>query len=49
MMSLKDSLFGDILGAYVQAFNFSSNLEEDEKSNTESDVLTKGVANVKLS
>ena len=49
LVSYKDSLVGDILGAYEQAFKFSKNWEEDYESETKMEPLIEGMAEVKLS
>ena len=49
LVSYKDSLVGDILRAYEQAFKFSKNWEEDYESETEMEPLIEGMAEVKLS
>ena len=48
LVSYKDSLVGDIPGAYEQAFKFSRNWEEDYESETEMEPLVEGMAKVKL-
>ena len=48
-MSYKDSLVGDIPGAYEQAFRFDKNWEEEDyESDTELEPLLEGMAEVKL-
>nr|POF14406.1 hypothetical protein CFP56_66316 [Quercus suber] len=49
LVSYKDSLVGDIHGAYEQAFKFSKDWEEDYESETEMEPLREGMAEVKLS
>nr|POE98399.1 hypothetical protein CFP56_65577 [Quercus suber] len=49
LVSYKDSLVGDILGAYEQAFKFGKDWEEDYESENEMEPLTEGMAEVKLS
>ena len=49
LVSYKDSLMGDILGAYKQAFRFDKNWEEEYESDTELEPLLEGMAEVKLS
>ena len=50
LVSYKDSLVGDIPGAYEQAFRFDKNWEEEDyESDTELEPLVEGMAEVKLS
>ena len=48
-MSYKDSLIGNILGAYAQAFSFDKTEENEEESNLELKDLIEGMVDVKLS
>ncbi|KAF3965919.1 hypothetical protein CMV_009937 [Castanea mollissima] len=48
-VSYKDSLIGDIPGAYAQAFRFDRDIEEKEVSNTEVEKLLGGMVEVPLS
>ena len=48
-MSYKDSLLGDILGAYAQAFRFDTTAEFGDESDTELDDLVHGMVDVHLS
>lgn len=48
-VSYKDSLVGDIPGAYAQAFRLEDDRVMDEESDTELDEVTEGMAVVKLS
>lgn len=48
-MSYKDSLLGDILGAYAQAFGFDTAGEFEDESDTELDDLVEGMMDVHLS
>ena len=48
-VSYKDSLIGNILGAYAQAFSFDKIEENEEESNLELKGLIKGMVDVKLS
>ena len=48
-VSYKDSLIGDILGAYAQAFSFDKKEIDDVKSNSEFEEISEGLAQVKLS
>ena len=48
-VSYKDSLIGNILGAYAQAFSFDKTEENEEESNLELKGLIKGMVDVKLS
>lgn len=48
-MSYKDSLLGDILGAYAQAFGFDRVEEAEVESDTKLDDLVEGMVDVKLS
>ena len=49
LMSYKDSLVGDIPGAYEQAFKFSKDWEENYELEAEMKPLIEGMAEVKLS
>nr|POF22976.1 hypothetical protein CFP56_15653 [Quercus suber] len=49
LVSYKDSLVGDILGAYEQALRFDKDWEEKYESDTELEPLLEGMAEVKLS
>ena len=49
LVSYKDSLVGDIPGAYEQAFKFSKDWEEGYDLETDVEPLTEGMAEVKLS
>ena len=48
-LSFKDKLIGEILGAYVQAFDFSNHLDDEMESDSEVENLSEGFAAVKLS
>lgn len=48
-MIYKDSLIGDILGPYTQAFSFNRAVEIEDESDSELEHLTAGMAEVKLS
>ncbi|XP_030934168.1 uncharacterized protein LOC115959762 [Quercus lobata] len=48
-VSYKDSLVGDIPGAYEQAFKFNKEWEEGYESEDDMEPLTEGMAEVKLS
>ena len=48
-MSYKDSLLGDILGAYAQALRFDTTAEFGDESDTELDDLVDGMMDVHLS
>ena len=48
-VSYKDSLIGNILGAYAQDFSFDKTEENEEESNLELKGLIKGIVDVKLS
>ena len=48
-MSYKDSLIGDILGAYAQAFSFDKKEIDDVESDLEFEEISEGLAQVKLS
>ena len=48
-VSYKDSLIGDIPGAYAQAFSFEAVEGTEEESDSELDELVEGMVNVKLS
>lgn len=48
-VSYKDSLIGDILGAYEQAFKFDKVWEEGYESDTDLEPLVEGMVEVKLS
>jgi len=47
-LSFRDKLVGEIPGAYVQAFNFTKQMEADEDSNTETNDLRDGLIVVKF-
>ena len=47
--SYREKLIGGMPGAFIQAFNLDSTLEEDPESDSEVDEITEGVAVVKLS
>lgn len=49
LVSYKDSLMGDIPGAYEQAFRFDKVWEEEYESDTDLEPLLEGMAEVKLS
>ena len=49
IVSYKDSLVGEIPGAYVNAFQFVKAREDEEDSDTKREDLTEGMADVKLS
>ncbi|XP_065630884.1 uncharacterized protein LOC136068109 [Quercus suber] len=49
LVSYKDSLVGDIPGAYAQAFKFNTEWEDDYESEDEMEPLIEGMAEVKLS
>nr|POF01813.1 hypothetical protein CFP56_06195 [Quercus suber] len=49
LVSYKDSLVGDILGAYEQAFKFSKDWEDGYDLEVEMEPLTEGMVEVKLS
>ena len=49
LVSYKDSLVGDIPGAYEQAFKFSKECEEGYELEAEMEPLIEGMAQVKLS
>ena len=49
LVSYKDSLVGDIPGAYEQAFKFSKEWEEGYELEAKMEPLTEGMAQVKLS
>ena len=48
-ISYKDSLIGDIPGAYQQAFKLDNVWDDEKESNTEVEPLIEGMAEVKLS
>ena len=48
-MSYKDSLIGDIPGAYAQAFRFEKDIEDTEVSDDEVEQLYEGMVEVSLS
>ena len=48
-VSYKDSMIGDILGAYAQAFRFDRDIEEKEVSDTEVEKQLEGMVEVPLS
>ena len=48
-ISYKDSLIGDIPGAYQQAFKLDNVWDDEEESDTEVEPLIEGMAEVKLS
>ena len=47
-VSYKDSLIGDIPGAYQQAFKLDNVWDDEEESDTEVEPLIEGMAEVKL-
>lgn len=47
--SFKDKLMGEIPGAFVQAFNFSNQMEDDSDSDDEVAELHEGPVAIKLS
>jgi len=49
IVSYKDSLVGEIPGAYLNAFRFVKVREDEEDSDTKREDLTEGMADVKLS
>ena len=49
LVSDRDTLLGDIPGAYEQAFNLERNWDENFESNTDLEPLIKGMVEVKLS
>ena len=49
LVSYKDSLVGDILGAYEQAFRYEKVWDEGEDSDTYIEPLMEGMAEIKLS
>lgn len=49
LVSYRDMLLGDILGAYEQAFNFERNWDENLESDTDLELLIEGMVEVKLS
>lgn len=48
IVSYKDSLVGEIPGAYTNAFQFVRTREDDEDSDSELEALSEGMADVKL-
>lgn len=49
VVSYRDSLLGEIPGAYIKAFQFAETRKEEEDSDNELEGLTKGMADVKPS
>ena len=47
-MSFRDKLVGEIPGAYVQAFNYTEQMEADEDSDSETNDLRDGLIAVKF-
>ena len=49
IVSYRDTLLGDIPGAYEQAFSFERNWDDNDKSDTDLEPLIEGMVEVKLS